>query len=353
MVSAVCKLQFDGLTAFRAGVDRLCREQRVAFRCGGFFYRNVGIQRQIVENHLAGRGRNAGQRCFLSGVGQLKGTACQSRTGFIGFQDTHANRTLCDLLIDENKLCGGLLDRRFDQNDRLNTAGVGRCNINIIAVYIHRRGNSSLQLGVCRVHLFGGRFRDTQQKGFAVSHIVAVFVQRFVIPHITQRQCAVCAFCTRFAHQKCAGRQFVSFERDFIAAYKCCGSRRHRQNQTGLSVDLLFCKHTGFDDTAGQIDRAGLYICCAVCAAARCIIDRAAGPRRMIFPVRAPHIVECVAVFQHLDCGVQCQRLGGGRCTQRLAGRAVAERGRTGIGNTKIAVRCNLCIAQRNPDSRL
>ena len=69
MVSAVCKLQFDGLTAFRAGVDRLCREQRVAFRCGGFFYRNVGIQRQIVENHLAGRRRNAGQRCFLSGVG--------------------------------------------------------------------------------------------------------------------------------------------------------------------------------------------------------------------------------------------------------------------------------------------
>ena len=69
MVSAVCKLQFDGLTAFRAGVDRLCREQRVAFRCGGFFYRNVGIQRQIVENHLAGRGRNAGQRCFLSEVG--------------------------------------------------------------------------------------------------------------------------------------------------------------------------------------------------------------------------------------------------------------------------------------------
>ena len=125
VVSAVCKLQFDGLTAFRAGVDRLCREQRVAFRCGGFFYRNVGIQRQIVENHLAGRGRNAGQRCFLSGVGQLKGTAGQSRTGFIGFQDTHANRTLCDLLIDENKLCGGLLDRRFDQNDRLYTAGVG------------------------------------------------------------------------------------------------------------------------------------------------------------------------------------------------------------------------------------
>ena len=254
MVSAVCKLQFDGLTAFRAGVDRLCREQRVAFRCGGFFYRNVGIQRQIVKNHLARRGRNAGQRCFLSGVGQLKGTACQSRTGFIGFQDTHTNRALCDLLIDEKKLRGGLLDRRFDQNDRLNTAGVGRCNINIIAVYIHRRGNSSLQLGVCRVHLFGGRFRDTQQKGFAVSHIVAVFVQRFVIPHITQRQCAVCAFHAGFAHQKCADRQFIGFERDFIAAYKRSGSRRHRQDQTGLSVNLFFCEHAGFDNAASQID---------------------------------------------------------------------------------------------------
>ena len=73
----------------------------------------------------------------------------------------------------------------------------------------------------------------------------------------------------------------------------------------------------------------------------------------MIFPVRAPHIVECVAVFQHLDCGVQCQRLGGGRCTQRLAGRAVAESRRTCVAHAKAAVRCNLCIAQSNPDSRL
>ena len=73
----------------------------------------------------------------------------------------------------------------------------------------------------------------------------------------------------------------------------------------------------------------------------------------MALAAAAPNAVKLIAVFQHFDCRIQRECFGGRRCTQRLAGRTVAERGGTRIGDTELAVSRNLCIAQRTPDSSL
>ena len=73
----------------------------------------------------------------------------------------------------------------------------------------------------------------------------------------------------------------------------------------------------------------------------------------MTLAAAAPNAVKLIAVFQHLNGGVKSKCFRSSGCTQRLAGRTVAERGGTGIGDTELAVSRNLCITQRTPDSSL
>ena len=73
----------------------------------------------------------------------------------------------------------------------------------------------------------------------------------------------------------------------------------------------------------------------------------------MALTAAAPNGIKLIAVFQHFDCSVKSKCFGGRRCTQRLARCTIAERGRTRIRNTVAAVRSDLSIAQRTPDSSL
>ena len=73
----------------------------------------------------------------------------------------------------------------------------------------------------------------------------------------------------------------------------------------------------------------------------------------MTLAAAAPNAVKLIAVFQHLNGGVKSKCFRSSGCTQRLAGRTVAERSGTRIGHAELAVSGNLCIAQRTPDSSL
>ena len=215
-------------------------------------------------------------------------------------------------LIDKQHLCCTLFDSRFHHDDRLNSTGIGRCDIDIIPIHIHSCYNLGLQLAVRRIHLFCCCFRDTQQENFTICHIIAVLIQRIISFYICQSQCTVRAFSAGFTHQKRTCRQIFCCECNLIAADKGSRSGRHRQHHVILTINLLFGKNARTDDALIQIDRTSLSVSATICTAARRIVDNAPSPRRMVQSTRTPYRIERVAVLKHLDSGVQCQCL---RCT--------------------------------------
>ena len=138
MIVAVGELQLDRLTALGAGIDRLGREQGVTLRCCRFLDGYGGIQRQVLKVcFTVAVGIFAFGLNFSSiGIGNLESTALQRCTVLIGFQHFKS----CFFLeggSTERQLIAGQLDRRLNQNDRLNARTAGRCNIDIVAVNIH------------------------------------------------------------------------------------------------------------------------------------------------------------------------------------------------------------------------
>lgn len=72
------------------------------------------------------------------GIANLESTALQWSTVLIGFQHFQINFICCRLRIrTKRQLIAGQLNRRLNQNDRLNARTAGRCNIDIVAVNIH------------------------------------------------------------------------------------------------------------------------------------------------------------------------------------------------------------------------
>ena len=138
VIVRVSELQLDRLTALSAGLYGFSREQGVTLRCCGFLDGYGGVQRQVlkvcftVAVCIFAFGLN-----FSSiGIGNLESTALQRCTVLIGFQHFKS----CFFLeggSTERQLIAGQLDRRLNQNDRLNARAVGRCNIDIVTVNIH------------------------------------------------------------------------------------------------------------------------------------------------------------------------------------------------------------------------
>ena len=107
-------------------------------RCCGFLNGYGGVQRQVLKVcFTVAVGIFAFGLNFSSiGIGNLESTALQRCTVLIGFQHFKS----CFFLeggSTERQLIAGQLDRRLNQNDRLNTRAVGRCNIDIVTVNIH------------------------------------------------------------------------------------------------------------------------------------------------------------------------------------------------------------------------
>ena len=172
--------------------------------------------------------------------------------------------------------------------------------------------------------------------------------------NLAQCQQAIAAVLVAvLVHDKRAGRKIGCTHKDTIAANESCRCRSHRQHEIICTINRLFGKYTGLHNTVRQIDRAGLCIGGIVGCTARRIIDRVADPWSMTLTAAAPNAVKLIAVFQHLNGGVKSKCFRSSGCTQRLAGRTVAERGGTGIGDTELAVSRDLCITQRTPDSSL
>ena len=172
--------------------------------------------------------------------------------------------------------------------------------------------------------------------------------------YLVQRQQTVTAVLVAvLVHDKRARRKIRCTHKDTIAANESRRSRSHRQNEIICTINRLFGKYTGLRNTVRQIDRAGLCIGCIVGCTARRIIDCVADPWSMTLAAAAPNAIKCIAVFQHFSSSIQCKRFRSSGRTQRLAGRTVAERGGTGIGDTELAVSRDLCITQRTPDSSL
>ena len=172
--------------------------------------------------------------------------------------------------------------------------------------------------------------------------------------NLAQCQQAIAAILVAvLVHDERAGRKIGCTHKDTIAANESCRCRSHRQHEIICTINRLFGKYTGLHNTVRQIDRAGLCIGGIVGCTARRIIDRVADPWSMTLTAAAPNAVKLIAVFQHLNGGVKSKCFRSSGCTQRLAGRTVAERGGTGIGDTELAVSRDLCITQRTPDSSL
>ena len=138
VIVAVGELQLDRLTALSTGLYGFSREQGVTLRCCRFLDGYGGIQRQVLKVcFTVAVGIFAFGLNFSSiGIGNLESTALQRCTVLIGFQHFKS----CFFLeggSTERQLIAGQLDRRFNQNDRLNARTAGRCNIDIVAVNIH------------------------------------------------------------------------------------------------------------------------------------------------------------------------------------------------------------------------
>ena len=172
--------------------------------------------------------------------------------------------------------------------------------------------------------------------------------------YLVQRQQTVTAVLVAvLVHDKRARRKIRCTHKDTIAANESRRSRSHRQNEIICTINRLFGKYTGLHNTIRQVNGAGLGIGCVVGRASGSIIDGIADPWSMTLAAAAPNAVKLIAVFQHFNSSIQCTRFRSSGCTQRLAGRTVAERGGTRIGDTELAVSRDLCITQRTPDSSL
>ena len=172
--------------------------------------------------------------------------------------------------------------------------------------------------------------------------------------YLVQRQQTVTAVLVAvLVHDKRARRKIRCTHKDTIAANESRRSRSHRQNEIICTINRLFGKYTGLHNTIRQVNGAGLGIGCVVGRASGSIIDGIADPWSMTLAAAAPNAVKLIAVFQHLNGGVKSKCFRSSGCTQRLAGRTVAERSGTRIGHAELAVSGNLCIAQRTPDSSL
>ena len=172
--------------------------------------------------------------------------------------------------------------------------------------------------------------------------------------YLSQRQQAIAAVLVAvLVHDERAGRKIGGTHKDAIAANESCRSRSHRQNEIICTINRLFGKYTRLHNTVRQINRAGLCIGCIVGCTARRVVDGIADPRSMTLAATAPNAIKCIAVFQHFNSSIQCKRFRSSGRTQRLAGRTVAERGGTRIGDAELAVSRDLCITQCTPDSSL
>ena len=138
VIVRVGELQLDRLTALSAGIDRLGREQGVPLRCGGFLDGDGGVQRKIFKISLTvAIGVFAlSLNCSCIGICNLESTAFQSCAVLISFQHFKFS-FLLESSCAKRQLIAGQLDRRLNQNDRLNARTAGRCNIDIVTVNIH------------------------------------------------------------------------------------------------------------------------------------------------------------------------------------------------------------------------
>ncbi len=138
VIVAVGQLQLDRLTALSAGVDRLGREQGVTLRCRSFLDGYGGVQRQVLKIRFTVAvcilclGLHSSSIC----ISDLESTAFQRSAVFIRFQHFQFG-FLLESSGTKRQLIAGQLNRRLNQNNRLNTGAVSRCNINIVSVNIH------------------------------------------------------------------------------------------------------------------------------------------------------------------------------------------------------------------------
>ena len=140
VIVRVGELQLDRLTALSAGIDRLGREQGVTLRCCGFLDGYGGVQRQVLKVcfTIAVCGFLCSLRFSCISISYLESTALQRCAVFIGLQHFQICFISSWLRIGaKRQLIAGQLNRRLNQNDRLDTGAVGRCNVHIVAVNIH------------------------------------------------------------------------------------------------------------------------------------------------------------------------------------------------------------------------
>ena len=138
VIVAVGELQLDRLTALSTGLYGFSREQGVTLRCCGFLNGYGGVQRKIFKISLtvAISVFALSLNCSCIGIGNLESTAFQRCAVLISFQ----HFKFCFLLESscaKRQLIAGQLNRRLNQNDRLDTGAVGRCNVHIVSVNIH------------------------------------------------------------------------------------------------------------------------------------------------------------------------------------------------------------------------
>ena len=140
VIVRVGELQLDRLTALSAGLYGFSREQGVTLRCCRFLDGYGGIQRQVLKVcfTIAVCGFLCSLRFTCISICYLESTALQRCAVLIGFQ----NFQICFIrswlrIRTKRQLIAGQLNRRLNQDNRLNATAVGGRDINIVSVNIH------------------------------------------------------------------------------------------------------------------------------------------------------------------------------------------------------------------------
>ena len=171
------------------------------------------------------------------------------------------------------------------------------------------------------------------------------------------RAAVIVALVALAVHEESALRHIIRTDKNLpifaLTAHKRSGCRRHRQDHIVLSVYLLLRERAAGHNAAADVDRAGLLRCGGIFGVARRVVDGSAYPRGMSFAARTPYCVKIIAVFQHLDRGIEGEGFRRGAGAQGLAARPVAERCRADIIHAEVVVCRDLRIAQRDPESCL
>ena len=294
-------------------------------------------------------------------ITDLECAARQWRAIFIGFKDFQWYIIFSRWCITKTNIYTHLPYSRLHHDNRLHTrTGCAGC-VHIVTVYIHAGKELGINLFLRSVHLLRCGLGNTEQKGFTISHIIAVLVQVIVLIHMGQRKslraAVIIALVALAVHEECAGRNIVRTQKNLpilaITAHKGRACRRHRQHHVLLAVYFLFRERTAGYNTTAYVNRAGLLCSGGIFRIAGRVIDGSANPWFMSFTIWPPSVVELITILQHFNSGKQRQRFRRRAGAKRLAGSAITERRGAAIAYAIAAVCSNLRIAQRTPDRGL